>query len=210
MTKNKEEEGFYIPTKKLKLLEGGVALLQDDLAEVLFTEEEIAEKVAALGAQISAFYAEEGINEVVVVGVLRGASVFMSDLVRRISVPLVFDFIDAVSYGKNSVSSGAVRILKDLSEDIFGRHVLVVEDIVDTGATLQCLINLLRARKPESLRLCAFLNKPSRRQAVVEPDFYGFDIADDFVVGYGMDFAGRYRQLPYIAILNPAVYEPAT
>ena len=185
-------------------------MLKDDLAGVLFTEEEIAEKVAALGARISAFYAGQGIGEIVVAGVLRGASVFTSDLIRRISVPLVLDFIDAVSYGKSSTSRGTVRIMKDLSEDIFDKHVLVVEDIVDTGVTLQCLVNLLWARKPRSLHLCSFLNKPSRRKAQIEPDFSGFDIQGDFVVGYGLDFAGKYRQLPYIAILNPSVYESAT
>lgn len=188
----------------------GVGLPKDDLAGVLFTEGEIAEKVAALGARISAFYTGQGIGEIVVAGVLRGASVFTSDLIRRISVPLVLDFIDAASYGKSSASSGTVRIMKDLSEDISGKHVLLVEDIVDTGLTLQCLVNLLLARKPGSLRLCALLNKPSRRQAKIEPDFYGFDIKDDFVVGYGLDYAGKYRQLPYIAILNPSVYESAT
>jgi len=170
-------------------------LFKDDLAGILFTQEEIAEKVAAMGAHISTFYASQSINEVIVVGVLRGASVFMSDLIRQMSVPVLIDFIDAASYGKSTTTSGTVRIMKDLSEDIFNKHVLVVEDIVDTGITLQCLFNLLWAREPKSLHLCTLLNKPSRKQTAIEPDFCGFDIQDDFVVGYGLDYAGRDRKL---------------
>ena len=180
--------------------------LQKDILAVLITEEEIKARVKELGQHISDFYRSQQVSEIMVVGVLRGSTVFLSDLIRAMDIPVKMDFIDAVSYGKSTVSSGTVRIMKDLSDDICDKHVLIVEDIIDTGKTLQCLLNMLWARKPKSLHLCAFLNKPSRRQASLNPDFSGVDIPDEFVVGYGLDYAGLYRQFPYVAVLKPEIY----
>ena len=181
--------------------------LEKDILSVLISQEEIAVRVREMADMITSFYRAQKVDELLVVGVLRGATVFVSDLIRRMEMPVKLDFIDAVSYGRSKITSGTVRIMKDLSEDICGKNVLIVEDIIDTGLTLQCLFNLLWARKPKSLHLCAFLNKPSRRQAPIEPDFFGVEIPDEFVVGYGLDYSGLYRQLPYIAVLKPEIYD---
>lgn len=170
-----------------------------DLAGVLLTQEEIAAKVRELAGRIQADYAG---RELYLVGILKGAVVFVADLLRHLDMPVRLDFMAVSSYGAASQSSGAVRILKDLDETIEGRHVLVVEDIMDTGLTLHYLVESLLARRPASLRLCALLDKPARRRIPVQADYLGFSIPDEFIVGYGLDFAGRYRNLPYIGIMK--------
>ena len=140
------------------------------------------------------------------IGVLRGSFVFMADLCRAIDLPCTLDFMSVSSYGKGTSSSGRVQITKDLSEDITGKHVIVVEDILDSGNTLSYLLELLKARKPASIRLCTLLDKPDRRVKPVEVHYSGFSIPDAFVVGYGLDYAEKYRNLPYIGILKPEVY----
>ena len=183
------------------------APLSEHLAKIILPEAEIMRRVGELAGQITASYQAQSAADLVVVGILRGAVVFMSDLIRRLPLPLTIDFMAISSYGGSTESSGAVRILKDISESIEGKHVLVVEDIVDTGLTLQNLLDVLKARKPLSLAVCALLNKPSRRKAKVAVDYCGFEIPDEFVVGYGLDFAGHYRHLPYIGVLKPEIYE---
>jgi hypoxanthine phosphoribosyltransferase len=164
---------------------------------VLFTEEQIKKRVGELALRISADYAGKG--EVLLVGVLKGAFIFLADLCRRLTIPCRTDFIAVSSYGDKTVSSGTVRLVLDLRGDIKGRHVLVVEDIVDTGTTLAYLHDLLRLRAPASLKTCAFLRKSKGGPPV---DYVGFEIADDWVVGYGLDYADAYRTLPYIGVLQ--------
>ncbi|MHB1127484.1 MAG: hypoxanthine phosphoribosyltransferase [Bacillota bacterium] len=171
--------------------------------KVLITREQIKQRVKEMGEVISRDYRGQ---ELLVVGILKGAIIFLSDLVREITVPVSLDFMSVSSYGSSAQSSGAVRILKDLEVDVQGRHVLIVEDIVDTGLTLQYLLQNLQSRKPLSLKTCTFLDKPSRRQVEVQLDYNGFPIPDAFVVGYGLDYAGKFRNLPYIAVLKPEVY----
>ncbi|MGI6064919.1 MAG: hypoxanthine phosphoribosyltransferase [Bacillota bacterium] len=177
--------------------------MKKDLKRILVTEEEIRQKVGELGRAISEDYRGK---QLLVVGILKGSIVFMSDLIRAIDLPLEIDFMEVSSYGHSTESSGAVRILKDLDVDIEGRDVLVVEDIIDTGLTLNYLMEILRARKPASLKVCTFLNKPSRRKVKMEADFNGYDIPDEFAVGYGLDYAEKYRNLPYVAVLKPEAY----
>jgi hypoxanthine phosphoribosyltransferase len=177
--------------------------LQNDIAEVLVSEEKIRAKVAELGRRISDDYRG---NEIVLIGLLRGAIVFLSDLMRAIKIPVRLDFIGIQSYGART-ESGAVRLVMDLETDIAGRHVLVVEDIVDTGKTLSYLIEALKARQPASLRLCALLDKPDRRQVPISVDYVGFEIPDKFVVGYGLDFAEEYRNLPFVGVLKEHLYK---
>jgi len=141
------------------------------------------------------------------VGVLKGCAMFMMDLVRAIPMPLAFDFIAVASYGETTKSSGVVRMLKDLDVDLAGRHVLIVEDIIDSGLTLAYLRSQLLRRGPASLRICTLLNKPDRRTADVSVDYLGFDIPNEFVVGYGLDYAELYRNLPYVGVLKPEIYE---
>ena len=176
---------------------------EQDIESVLFQEEELKQRVKELGAQITADYKDK---EIVLITVLRGSYIFMADLSRAIDLPCVIDFMSVSSYGKGTTSSGQVQITKDLSEDIEGKHVIVVEDILDSGNTLFYLLQLLEARKPASIRLCTLLNKPERRVKEVEVAYSGFDIPDAFVVGYGLDYAEKYRNLPYIGILKPEVY----
>lgn len=178
--------------------------MHHDMARVLITEEEIRRRVRELGAQIAADYAET--DDLLLVGVLKGCAMFMVDLARQIDLPLAIDFIAVASYGASTESSGVVRMLKDLDTDIAGRHLLIVEDIIDSGLTLAYLRSQLLRRNPASLRICALLNKPERRTADVPVDYLGFDIPNEFVVGYGLDYAERYRNLPYIGVLKPEVY----
>ena len=178
-------------------------MLHDDIKEVLFTEDQLAQRVSELADQINRDY--EG-KELLLVSVLRGSFVFMADLTRKIQGPCIVDFMSVSSYGKSTNSSGQVQITKDLSEDISGMHVLVVEDILDSGNTLSYLLKLLDQRHPASVRLCTLLDKPERRTKPVEVHYSGFSIPDAFVVGYGLDYAERYRNLPYIGILKPSVY----
>ena len=181
--------------------------LEENIGEVLFDEATIAKRVQEMAQQINADYQPLNIEELVVIGVLRGSVVFMSDLIRQLQLPLTIDFIAISSYAKGTRTSGTVRILTDISESITDKHVLIIEDIVDTGLTLQCLTDLLQARRPKSLRLCTLLDKPSRRMVDLTPDYRGFEIPDDFVVGYGLDYAGHYRQVPYIGVLKPEAYQ---
>jgi len=175
----------------------------DDVAEVLLTADEIAAKVLELGARIAADYQT---RDLVLVSVLKGALPFLADLMRATPIPLALDFLEVSSYGEGTETSGVVRILKDLAHPIEGRHVLVVEDILDTGHTLSYVFDHLRAQRPASLRLCVLLDKPARRVIPIEIDYRGFEIPDKFVVGYGLDYAERYRNLPFIGVLKPEVY----
>lgn len=175
----------------------------NDLAQILITEEQLHERVAALGKQITADYAGK---EILMVGVLRGAVLFMADLARAIKLPVALDFMAVSSYGMSTSSSGIVRILKDLDEDIKGKHVLVVEDIIDSGLTLKYLLENLRSRQPASIKICTLLSKPERRKVEVEIDYNGFTVPDAFLVGYGLDYAEKYRNLPLIGVLKPEIY----
>jgi hypoxanthine phosphoribosyltransferase len=166
---------------------------------MLVTSEEIQDKVRELGERITEDYQGE---DLLLVGILRGAVVFLSDLMRHLELTCEIDFMDVSSYGAETATSGVVRILKDLEEDITGRHVLIVEDIIDTGLTLSYLTRILGARKPASLEICTLLSKPSRRQANIDVKYLGFEVPDGFVVGYGIDFAGRYRNLRDIRALK--------
>jgi hypoxanthine phosphoribosyltransferase len=173
----------------------------ETVGEVLFSAEQIASRIRELGEAISRDYAE---RDLVLAGVLRGAAFFLVDLARALTIPAAIDFIAISSYGPNSKASGVVRIVKDLEEEIAGRHLLVVEDIVDTGLTLGYLLRILRERGPASLQVCALLDR-SMRRIVDHPIAYrGFEVPDRFVVGYGLDYQQRYRSLPFIALLNPA------
>ena len=176
---------------------------EKDIESVLFSEEELRRRVRELGAQITADYAGK---EPVLVSVLRGSYIFMADLTRCIDLPCTVDFLSVSSYGKGTQSSGQVQITKDLSDDIEGKDLIVVEDILDSGNTLYYLLQLLEARKPASIRLCTLLDKPERRVKEVDVTYRGFRIPDAFVVGYGLDYAEKYRNLPYIGILKPEVY----
>ncbi|MDR3560001.1 MAG: hypoxanthine phosphoribosyltransferase [Negativicutes bacterium] len=176
----------------------------EDIKETLLDQEILAGRIKELGARISADYAGK---RILMIGILRGAVIFMADLARAIDVPVAIDFMAVSSYGASSKSSGVVRILKDLDENVEGRHLLIVEDIIDTGLTLNYLLENLRSRKPASLKICTLLNKPSRRKAEVPIDYNGFDIPDYFVVGYGLDYDGNYRNLPFIGVLKPEAYQ---
>ena len=180
--------------------------MHQDAKEILYTAEQLQARVAELGKAISEDYKNES---VVLVGVLKGAIVFFTDLARAIddSVDVSFDFISCSSYGSGTTSTGVVRILKDLDRSVEGKHVLVVEDIVDTGTTLHYLLENLHARGAKSVRLAALLNKPERRKMDVELDYVGFIIPDYFVIGYGLDYAEKYRHLPYIGILKEEMYQ---
>jgi hypoxanthine phosphoribosyltransferase len=174
-----------------------------DIQKVLLTQEQIRYRIKDIAGEISRQY--EGKN-LTLVGILKGAVVFLADLARYILLPVELDFMAVSSYGASTHSSGVVRILKDLDFSIGGKDVLIVEDIVDTGLTLQYLCRTLQARRPSSLRVCALLNKPSRRVVDVHLDYVGFDIPDVYVVGYGLDYEERYRQLPSVCVLDPKVY----
>ena len=169
------------------------------MGEILVQQDELAHRVQALGEQISGDYADRSL---LLVGVLKGAFFFLSDLMRHIEVPCEVDFMAVASYGSATESSGVVRILKDLDAAIEDRDVLIVEDIVDSGLTLQYLLRNLGARGPATLEVCALLTKPARRQVDLQPRYVGFEIPDRFVVGYGLDHAERFRNLPYVAVLN--------
>lgn len=178
-------------------------MLEKDIQEVLFSEEQLKARVNEIAQQISKDYAGK---EIMLISVLRGSFIFMADLCRAIDLPCTLDFMAVSSYGKGTTSSGQVQITKDLSEDISGRHIIVVEDILDSGNTLSYLLKILENRHPASIRLCTLLDKPERRVKPVEVHYSGFSIPDAFVVGYGLDYAEMYRNLPYIGILKPEVY----
>ncbi len=173
------------------------------IERVVVSEQEIADKVAELAGAIDADYAG---REVLLVGVLKGAVMVMADLARALRTPAAMEFMAVSSYGTSTSSSGVVRILKDLDKDISGRHVLVVEDIIDSGLTLSWLLRNLHARGPASVEVCALLRKPEAQKVEVPVRYVGFDIPDEFVVGYGLDYAERYRGLPFVGVLRPEVY----
>lgn len=185
------------------MLSAKTSPLYRDLQEILLTKEQIQERVTQMGAELTRTYAG---SDLVCVCILKGAAIFFSDLIRNIDVPLNVDFMSISSYGSATKSSGVVRIQKDLDKDIVGKDVLVIEDIIDTGLTLSFLKQNLVARGARSLRVCTLLDKPYRRMTELAPDVSGFDIEDKFVVGYGLDYAERYRQLPDIGVLRPEVY----
>ena len=181
--------------------------MHDDLQKIILTEEQIQARIKELGKQINDLYCGQK-EDLVVVCILKGALIFTADLVRQIKRQVVFDFMDVSSYGLTTESFGSVRINKDLEEEIKGKHVLIVEDIIDTGITLKKVIEMLLTREPKSIKTCTLLDKPSRRtEKHIIPDFNGFEIPDEFVVGYGLDFAEKYRNLPCIAVLKPEMYE---
>lgn len=178
--------------------------MHDDLQEILLTEQQLKDRVAELGAAISRDYA--GREKVLLVSVLRGSYIFMADLSRAIDIPVQIDFMSVSSYGKGTKSSGQVEIKKDLSDSIEGVHVIVVEDILDSGNTLSYLLNVLSARHPASISLCTLLDKPERREKPITADYVGFTVPNAFIVGYGLDYAETYRNLPYIGVLKPEIY----
>jgi hypoxanthine phosphoribosyltransferase len=177
--------------------------MERDIKEILLTEEDIRNKVDELGEKITKDHQDE---ELILIGVLKGANVFMSDLMRKINKPIEIDFISVSSYGHSTESSGVVRILKDLDSEIEGKNVIIVEDIIDSGLTLNYLIQNFKTRKPKSVKICTLLDKPERRKVDIKIDYKGFVIPDEFIVGYGIDYAEGYRNLPYVATLKEEVY----
>lgn len=177
--------------------------MHEHVESILYSEEQLRERVQALGAQITADYAGK---EPVLASVLRGSYIFMADLTRAIDLPVTVDFMAVSSYGAGTKSSGQVEIKKDLSDSIEGRDLIIVEDILDSGNTLYYLMEILRARKPASIRICTLMDKPERRTKPISADYVGFEIPDAFVVGYGLDYNEKYRNLPYVGILEPSVY----
>lgn len=177
--------------------------MRNDIESIFFTEEELAEKVKELGAKITADYTGK---DPLIVGVLKGSFVFMADLMRRIEINCEVEFMAVSSYGSGTTTTGAVKITKDLNHDIEGRHVIIIEDILDSGVTLNYLKQYLAGRKPASISICALLDKPARRIADVKADYVGFNCPDAFIVGYGLDYAEKYRNLPYIGVLKPEIY----
>ena len=179
--------------------------MYQDMERIFFTKEQIAEAVKKLGQRITEDYAGKA---PVMVCILKGASLFFADLIREIDLPLTIDFMVVSSYGgSNTTSSGLVKIIKDLDGDLSGKDVLIVEDILDTGVTLSNLVPMLKMRNPNSVKICTILDKPSRRKADIQPDYEGFQVPDEFVVGYGLDYDEVYRNLPEVGILSPSVYE---
>ena len=178
--------------------------MHKDLERILYTEEELRQRVKEMGGQITADYAG---RRPMLISVLRGSYIFMADLTRSIDLDVTVDFMVVSSYGAGTVSSGQVEIKKDLSDSIEGRDLIIVEDILDSGNTLYYLMDVLKARKPASIRLCTLMDKPERRTKPITADYVGFTIPDAFIVGYGLDFAEKYRNLPYVGVLKHSVYE---
>ncbi|EDL63264.1 hypoxanthine phosphoribosyltransferase [Bacillus sp. SG-1] len=178
-------------------------MLNKDIEKVLITEEELQEKIKKLGAELTEEYKD---SFPLAIGVLKGAMPFMGDLLKRMDTYLEMDFMDVSSYGNSTVSSGEVKIVKDLDTKVEGRDILIIEDIIDSGLTLSYLVELFRYRKAKSIKIVTLLDKPSGRKADIKADYVGFIVPDEFVVGYGLDFAEKYRNLPYIGVLKPEVY----
>src|SRR5687768_541408 len=187
------------------LSRGDLSVYDGDIASVLITEQEISDKVTELAKQVADDH-PEGDSDLVLITVLKGAVMFMADLARALPVPVQLEFMAVSSYGSSTSSSGVVRILKDLDRDIADRNVVIVEDIIDSGLTLSWLLKNLQSRKPRSLEVCTLLRKPDAVKVEVPVKYVGFDIPNEFVVGYGLDYAERYRDLPYIGTLDPKVY----
>lgn len=177
--------------------------MMDDIKEILITEEEIDRRVRELGRILSEEYRNKN---PLVIAILKGAAPFMSDLTRRMDIFLEMDYMVVSSYGLSTRSSGVVKIIKDLDYDISGRHLLIVEDVIDSGLTLNYLVDLMKRRNPRSLKVATLLDKPKNRRVDLKPDFIGFEVPDEFVVGYGLDYAEQYRNLPFIGVLKPQVY----
>ncbi len=173
--------------------------MYSDVAKILYTEEQIQKRVKELGAEISAKFKGE---ELLMVCVLKGSSIFFADLVRAITIPVEFDFIHVSSYGESDTTSGKVTINKDLTVDIKGKNIVIVEDIIDTGVTMKALVPMLMERGPKSVTVCAMLDKPARRRVDFKGDYVGFSIPDEFVIGYGLDFAHKYRNIPEICVFD--------
>ena len=182
--------------------------LHDDVADIMISEGRLQARTRELAQEITHDYRQT--DDLLLICVLKGAFVFLADLSRELERPHHLDFMGISSYGSGTVSSGAVRIVMDLKEDIGGRDVLVVEDIIDSGRTLEYMLRTLHARSPASIRICSLLSKPSRREVEVPVDYIGFEIPDEFVVGYGLDFGEIYRNLPYIAVLKPEIFAHIT
>lgn len=177
--------------------------MKNDIEKILYSEEMLQKRIEELGKQISLDF--EG-RQPVLVGILKGSFIFMADLVRHVTIPCTIDFMAVSSYSSKSVTTGAVKINKDLGEDIEGRDVIIVEDILDSGITLSYLMNYMEVRRPTSISICTLFDKPARRQKEVFPRYKGFEIADEFIVGYGLDYAEKYRNLPYVGVLKPEIY----
>jgi hypoxanthine phosphoribosyltransferase len=177
--------------------------LREDIDHILVTEQELQDKIAQMGRQLAVEYAGK---DLMLVGVLKGAIMFIVDLARAIDLPLTLDFMAVASYGASTETSGIVRILKDLDSSIEGKDVLIVEDIIDSGLTLNYILDTLNTRNPASLRVCSLLSKPARRRMNVQIDYVCFEIPDEFVVGYGLDFNQIYRNLPFVGVLKPELY----
>ena len=179
-------------------------MLEKDIDRIFFSAEELDAKVKALGAEISEDYKDK---MPIFVGILKGSFVFTADLMRAVDTYCDIDFMAVSSYGSGTTTTGAVKINKDLSYNVEGRHILLIEDILDSGVTLSYLRDYIGARKPASIKICTLLDKPARRRADIQPDYVGFECPDEFIVGYGLDYAERYRNLPYIGVLKPEIYE---
>lgn len=179
-------------------------MLEKDIEKILITREEIYSRCAELGKEITSFYQDKN---PLVVGVLKGAVPFMADIVREMDCYLELDFMDVSSYGNAMISSGEVKILKDLDTNVEGRDMLIVEDIIDSGRTLAYLVDLFKYRKAKSVKIVTLLDKPEGRVVDISADFVGFDVPNEFVVGYGLDYAERYRNLPYVGVLKPSIYQ---
>ena len=178
--------------------------MRNDVAEILYTEDQLAEIVARMGRQISEDYRDKNLF---MISVLKGSLIFMADLMRAVTIPGSIDFLSVSSYGAGTTTTGAVRILKDLDDSLEGKDLLIVEDILDSGVTLSFLMKNLSARNPRSIRLCTLLDKPERRKVDIHADYVGAQVPDEFIVGYGLDYAEKYRNLPYIGVLKPEIYQ---
>ncbi len=178
--------------------------MMQDIKAVLYSEQQLHDKITEIGKQISEDYKDKNL---MLVSVLKGSVVFMADLMRAITIPCEIDFMSVSSYGNKTDSNGTVRILKDLDRDIAGYDLLIVEDILDSGMTLSYIKEILLARKPHSIRVCTLLDKPERRKSDIYADYSGFEVPNEFVVGYGLDFAQKYRNLPFIGVLKEEVYQ---
>lgn len=176
----------------------------NSIGKILYSPEDIAKRVKELGSQISKEYKDK---EIILVCILKGSYVFTADLSREIDVPCSVEFMQVSSYADSTVTSGSLRIIKDINVPVDGKHLIIIEDIIDTGITLNNLKKMLSTRNPASLKLCAFLDKPSRRKTDIEADYVGYTVEDNFLVGYGLDYAQKYRNLPFVAILNEEIYK---
>ena len=177
--------------------------MNDDIERIFFTKNQIELKVRELGAKLAEKYRDK---YPVFIGILNGSFVFMADLVRHVDIQCEIDFMAVSSYGSGTTTTGAVKISKDLSRDIEGRHVIIVEDILDSGFTLSYLCNYIKVRKPASVAICTLLDKPARRKTEIQADYTGFECPDEFIVGYGLDYSEKYRNLPYIGVLKSEIY----